>query len=233
MPNQNKESKEAPTTTSTNKKYILTKRRLTINTTIESSQEERSKVIPSYTNNTGYPSVSTIISPMVKNKNFISKFDYAYRGQVVHEVIRTLLNKDEIKGELRTEANKYAKYMHGIKDVLDFLKPIPVILEARLSDDTLRYTGQIDFIGRIDLADGIGIIDWKTSKARYDWWSVQLSAYAHLVEFSKENQIVPEWIASVRIRDNGRKPLIDFYQNSGTLYETKFVPLLKLHHFFN
>jgi hypothetical protein len=183
-------------------------------------------VVPEYSNSTGYPSVNDIIKPAIPGKNFMRASNmYAYRGSLVHEVIRTVLIGEKISPQLKEESKAFTGFMEGIIDVIKRLNPKPKEVEVRHVDNELKYCGMIDFVGEIDQAEGLGIIDWKTSKAKAKWWKIQLSAYYNLVK--GKNDI--KWVGSVRIRSNGRKPLIDFYERPDAIFEEEFKPLLSLY----
>jgi len=73
---------------------------------------------------------------------------------------------------------------------------VPMELEVTVKDDNYKYAGTADYIG---MCDGKKVlIDWKTSKALYDNYYLQIAAYWHAYEEEKHVGLDGAGILSIR-----------------------------------
>lgn len=178
-----------------------------------------------YSNKTGFPSVTDIISPSIPNRRFAFKPEYAERGRLVHHMCYLHITDQKMTDDFEKLIVPHIGYFDSLHKLSILDQIIPLKTENRMTDKKLGFTGQADCICMIDDKGGVGVLDWKTSIQRQSWWSLQLAAYAHLCEVSGYKI---KWTASVRIRKNGKEPFVDYYDDFEKTFKEEFIPLLRL-----
>jgi hypothetical protein len=158
-----------------------------------------------YKNDTGYPSVTDIISPYVDKRWF--KPIHRKRGSEVHRVVGC-----ELRKVWALPINPaWAGYVESIRLwISNNVKEI-LLVEKRFKDDLYRYTGQLDLICLLK-DSRVALIDWKTSVAEYKTYKLQLAGYKLLAEKNTDYKI--DIRAAVRGREDGSKPaLVNWYED--------------------
>jgi hypothetical protein len=159
-----------------------------------------------YKNDTGYPSVTTIIEPYVDKRWF--KEIHRKRGSEVHRVAGCKL-RGSWAAPINPAWKGYVKSLdlwisRNVKEVL--------LVETRLSDHVYKFTGQLDLVCYL-MDSRKALVDFKTSQAKYKTWALQTAGYQILyeLEYPKETDI--EVRISVRAREDGSLALDDEYLN--------------------
>lgn len=120
----------------------------------------------------------------------------------------------------------YTGFAASCSQMIDAYELNPILVEQRLFDRKLLLTGRPDFIGFANVAEGLGIIDFKTSANLYPDWKIQLAGYWMLCE---ANGIHPAWAGSIRIRTKGTAPICNvILSDTKTYNEAKEELLYKL-----
>ncbi len=99
----------------------------------------------------------------------------AARGTKVHKICEGIvsgLGEIGVDDETRGYVESFKKWWDLGIDVVE--------MERRFWNDELRITGQVDFI--IKTADGLAIVDIKTSSKPSSTWPAQGAAYAYLAK---------------------------------------------------
>lgn len=165
--------------------------------------------IGEYSNNSGFDSVTKILSPFIDSQWF--KTEHAYRGSYVHNALKNHLvgvwspaHPEEYKGFIDS----------GILWIQDNIDKILMVENGdltRLTDPIHRYSGQPDLICTLKINPKPGIVDWKTSIAFSVVWNGQCSAYWNLAK--KNGYPDASWAAVVRLRKSGKIALSNFIKN--------------------
>jgi len=156
-----------------------------------------------YINDTGLPSVTETIKPWIDTRWFTE--ESAIRGSYVHDRIYCHLDyqmfMEPINPAYEVYFRSFQKFEPRIKDV--------ILAEKRLADYDLGFCGQPDLI-HIDEDGLVSLTDWKTGKAIYKYWPIQIGGYSILLK-SQENIKVDKAMI-VRLReDDGKVPLVGVY----------------------
>ena len=176
-----------------------------------------------YRNNTGLPSVTTIIGPYIDRRWFTQ--EHSDRGTAIHDCCHLYLAGEWCIPTLPVE---WRGYFDSFKRWADQVKPSPTLMEERLKDSNMGFCGQPDFIGRLAGSDDVILLDWKTSQAYQKWFSIQGEAYRHLAGVDKGLETVRS--GSVRLKADGSGCLVNYADNSAL---NIFWGLLNAHKFFN
>ena len=158
-----------------------------------------------YLNETGFPSVTKILSPFVDSKWF--KPEHAKRGEKVHGAISSRLRGlfvPSLPPAWKPYYDSFLPFFEHIDKVL--------LVEERLSDEDEGFCGQPDLVAQMDNTynNAIALIDWKTSIAKAKWWKPQLGGYSKLL--MNKTEFVPSIAISARVRkDPDKKILLDIY----------------------
>jgi len=103
-----------------------------------------------------------------------------------------------------------------------------VLSEEELVDPDLGFRGHPDLICRIKGDQRLTLIDFKTPVTKQPLWRAQLSAYRHLAH--RESYDV-ERIASLRLKADGKRPILDEYTHAGGDLQA-FLGALTAYRFF-
>jgi len=161
-----------------------------------------------YSNETGYPSVTDILSPWVDTQWF--KPIHAKRGDAIHGAVKLDLQGmfvPSLPPAWQIYVDSYYPFKKHIVEIIG--------IEERLISQEEGYCGQYDLLARMDerFHNAIALLDWKSSQAKYSWWKPQLGGYANLI--IKKKGISPDIAISARLRkDPGKKILIDVYDKN-------------------
>ena len=150
-----------------------------------------------------YPSVTTILQYMPKNKFFEMwlkdvghNADLIMRragkeGTQVHEAIETLLDGEELHWMDDYGNAKYnEKVWEMINKFVDFWtthKPELISTEEFVYSDEYRYAGTADLVCKLD--GETWLIDFKTSNSLHKSYDLQLASYAKALKESKDIEI--------------------------------------------
>jgi len=150
-----------------------------------------------------YPSVTTILQYMPKNKFFEMwlkdvghNADLIMRragkeGTQVHEAIETLLDGKELHWMDDYGNAKYnEKVWEMINKFVDFwttCKPELISTEEFVYSDEYRYAGTADLVCKLD--GEVWLIDFKTSNSLHKSYDLQLASYAKALKESKGIEI--------------------------------------------
>ena len=150
-----------------------------------------------------YPSVTTILQYMPKNKFFEMwlkdvghNADLIMRragkeGTQVHEAIETLLEGEELHWMDDYGNAKYnEKVWEMINKFVDFwttCKPELISTEEFVYSDEYRYAGTADLVCKLD--GEVWLIDFKTSNSLHKSYDLQLASYAKALRESKGVEI--------------------------------------------
>lgn len=150
-----------------------------------------------------YPSVTTILQYMPKNKFFEMwlkdvghNADLIMRragkeGTQVHEAIETLLDGEELHWMDDYGNAKYnEKVWEMINKFVDFwttYKPELISTEEFVYSDEYRYAGTADLVCKLD--GETWLIDFKTSNSLHKSYDLQLASYAKALKESKDIEI--------------------------------------------
>lgn len=150
-----------------------------------------------------YPSVTTILQYMPKNKFFEMwlkdvghNADLIMRragkeGTQVHEAIETLLDGEELHWMDDYGNAKYnEKVWEMINKFVDFwttCKPELISTEEFVYSDEYRYAGTADLVCKLD--GEVWLIDFKTSNSLHKSYDLQLASYAKALKESKGVEI--------------------------------------------
>ena len=179
----------------------------------------------SYTNNTGLPSPTTILSPFI-NADYFTE-ESRIRGTRVHAACA-----NHLLGKFVIIEKKYRGYLDSFKRWCDEEQPEALIVEKRLISTNYGYCGMPDFFGRIKNRPACGVADLKTSVALGKAWPLQVAAYERLC-FETEPDMVQEtiWSCSLRLKSDGSYPLVEYY-NDFELRFNIFLGALNLYRHF-
>jgi len=176
-----------------------------------------------YQNDTGLPSVTSIIKPYLNTDWFTD--EHAERGSMIHECCHLYLQGEWMLPELPLH---YQGYFDSFKRWADSNIDKILMLETRLKDNDLRFCGQPDFIGTLKGSSKVVLLDWKTSQSHYKWHDVQGAAYKHLSRIDAGIEV--DSSASVRLKKDGSGCLVDYAKKDCF---NIFLGLLNAHYFFN
>ncbi|MFA5906693.1 MAG: hypothetical protein WC836_22375 [Desulfobacula sp.] len=129
-----------------------------------------------YSNTTGYPSVSDILSPYVDKSWFTD--ESRLRGDAVHAAAAAYL----LGLYSPPVAPEYQGYVDSIKRWIDEMVTEVVLVEKRLVDTGRGYCGKPDAIVRLKGDQGLSLPDWKTGQSQLKVWRYANVAYRRLAQ---------------------------------------------------
>jgi hypothetical protein len=151
-----------------------------------------------------YTRVTTVLYPF----SGLEKIDAgiveaaADRGTRVHKICEGII---EGLGEIGVEEDIWG-YVESFKKWWQQGHEL-VAMEKRFWDDDLQITGQVDLI--LKTADGLAVVDLKTSSRPSKTWQAQGCAYAYLAK--KEGYDIKK-IAFIHLNKHGKDPKIIHYE---------------------
>jgi hypothetical protein len=174
-----------------------------------------------YENNTGYPSVTDIISPYVDKRWF--KEIHRVRGSEVHRVVGCKLGKSWAKPINPAWKGYVVSIMRWCEENIKEV----ILIEKRFQDDVYKYTGKLD-LAAILMDNRSALIDFKTSTAAYKPWKLQTGGYKLLYEKNTGDKI--DTRICVRGREDGSKPALANEYNDHEKDQTNFLYANALYH---
>lgn len=149
----------------------------------------------------------TTLVTTLRNLPDESKKKAGGRGTDLHEIM------DQIVRGLEVDVpDEHVAVIEHAMDFLDDWSIDPLLVETPVASREHKYAGTVDLIARyahpVTGHTGVAIFDWKSSKAMYPEYAMQLNAYAH-AEFASpepgDEQPIPECDAAfgVHIRPDG------------------------------
>jgi hypothetical protein len=179
---------------------------------------------PEYENNTGYPSVTDIISPYIDKAWFTE--ESRQRGSAVHHALAL-----HLMGKWSPPVrNEWRGYVDSGRRWIDANVRAVILVETRLIDDEWKYCGQMDLI--VHTKEGRRfLVDWKTGIASEPWWRLQAAAYRRLAEKNGHNI---DAAFSLRLKADGSGWIgpKDLYKYSDGMMPV-FAGMLNAYRFFN
>ena len=164
--------------------------------------------IPKYSNNTGLPSSTSIISFGNDSCQHYTEEGRA-RGTLVHYLCEL-----HLKGHFIVETsidNDILPYYLSFKAWAELMIKSVVLVEERLIDKEGLFCGQLDFIAKLNGDKFNTLVDIKTSTAKNEKdWGLQLASYKYLAE---ENGIEMGRVGALRVRRNGKLAIFDEVRN--------------------
>jgi hypothetical protein len=161
-----------------------------------------------YSNKTGLPSVSDILSPYEDTRWF--KTEHSDRGNFVHSWVAA-----DLQGLFAPPVPEaYSGYIESYLAFKPHIKAVYVV-ERRLTS-AKGFCGQVDLVCLLDdiYHNIVALLDWKTGKAAMKIWHARLGGYVHLL---KESGILVGGACTVRLRERPTPatgevfPLVDLY----------------------
>ena len=128
------------------------------------------------------------------------------RGNILHDYAEQIARGDDIDVD-----DEHVPVIEGAITFMEQWRIEPLLIEAPVASREHWYAGTLDLIARyrhpVTGHEGVAIFDWKSGKAIYPEYAMQLAAYAH-AEFTGlagDEQPIPECDASfgVHIRADG------------------------------
>lgn len=158
-----------------------------------------------YVNDTGYLSVSDILSSWIDKRWF--KDEHRIRGSQAHAGMSGHIKNLWVP----TFPAHVMPYIEtGVRWFEENVDEV-YLCEERLIDEENEYTGQIDLFCK--MIDGYtALIDWKTSVATAKWWAWSTAGYSNLVE--KKTGKKPDYRVTVRLRSDIMKLcLVNYWED--------------------
>ena len=176
-----------------------------------------------YVNDTGLPSVTTIIGQYIDSQWFTD--ESRERGSAVHAACHAHI----IGAYVVPLPVAWRGYFDSFRIWVDAARPVVDLAEVRLTDDQLGFCGQPDFVGAVGIRDGRGLIDYKTSISLEKWFRLQGAAYRHL---AGRAGFQTQWGGTLRLKADGSMPLLDFWPDNVVNDFSRFLMSFNLFKFF-
>lgn len=150
----------------------------------------------------------------------------AARGTKVHKLCETIADGGwmpdaMISDECRPYVDSFRQWV--AKEVKEYL-----VIEKRMQDDELGYTGQIDFVIRGN-DDEVYLADLKTSYKPQKTYPIQMSAYENLL---RREGINVKSALLVYLSKEGKYPVIDTVDDFPAKFKI-FTNALENYYYFN
>jgi len=171
------------------------------------------------------PTVTQLIAPYVDSIWFLP--EHAERGQLVHAACLSHIQGLWVPPLL----SEYQPYFDSFKKWADIAIDKVLLVEERLTDPVLGFSGRPDLICIIRGDEFPTLIDLKTSQAEQRSWAIQIAAYRHLALVDREINTVRG--ISVRLKADGGKAICMDYPKNYKNELNIFLGLLNAHRFFN
>lgn len=108
---------------------------------------------------------------------FQQRDDAAARGTTLHDYAENLLRGEPVEVD-----EEHAPVMESALAFLDDWHIEPILIEAPVASRQHKYAGKLDFIAEythpVTGVEGVAIYDWKSGRAMYPEYSMQMCAYA-------------------------------------------------------
>uniref|UniRef100_A0A6H1ZP56 PD-(D/E)XK nuclease superfamily protein n=1 Tax=viral metagenome TaxID=1070528 RepID=A0A6H1ZP56_9ZZZZ len=174
-----------------------------------------------YVNDTGFASVTEILRPFIDDRWFSD--EAAERGSAIHSAAAAFLQGLFVP-PLKPEWRGYFESFKKWSDIIDEV----VLIEERLTDTAIGFTGQADMIIRIKGDEGYSLPDIKTGQSKLDIWMVQSAAYRHLAKTVKGIDTIRGFPVRPKPDGSGVLPVGDYARNYAKDFND-FVSALNCH----
>ena len=178
-----------------------------------------------YSNETGFPSVSDILSPYIDKRWFTDESQI--RGTAIHACCASYLRGLYVP-KLKQE---YQGYVDSFKIWADENIEDVILVEERLVDKDLGYCGQLDCVLKLKKHEKLCVSDLKTGKALQKSWILSIAAYAALEARRQHLGIDAYDCISVRLRCDQKPPLVHKYSDNKKNFDI-FRGMIKTYQFF-
>jgi len=159
-----------------------------------------------YVNDTGFPSVTEILSPYIDSQWFTD--ESRERGEAVHAAAAAYLQGLFVP-PLKPEWKGYFESFKKWSDIIDEV----ILTEERLTDTAMGFTGQPDMIIRIKGDTGYSLPDIKTGQSKLKVWEIQSAAYRHLAKTVKGIDTIRGFPVRPKPDGSGVLPVGDYARN--------------------
>ena len=176
-----------------------------------------------------YPSVTTVLQYMPKNKffeNWLKDVGHnaelilqkaGKEGTQVHEAIESLLKGEEVEWIDNYGNAKYSLEVWGMiikfYDFWNTYKPDLILSEALVYSDEYKFAGTVDLVVKLD--GEVWLLDIKTSNSLQRAYDLQLAAYAKGLKESKQIEVERTgiiWLKALTRSSSNKKGV---YQGKG------------------
>jgi hypothetical protein len=175
-----------------------------------------------------YPRVTEIIKPFTNYDKipFTILNRAAERGTSVHAICAALAKGLWLPDSMIDE--EYKGYISSFKKWSEEQVEKFLIIEKRYVDDTLEYSGQLDFVVECKNKD-IYLVDIKTSSSPQKTYSIQMAAYKRLLEI---HDVQIKGAMLIYLNKDGDFPKIHMI-NDFTEETLVFISALRCYNYFN
>jgi len=175
---------------------------------------------------TKLPTTTQILKPWMNLDWF--KPEHAERGSAVHRAISTRLKgawNPPVKAEYQGYVDSAFRWIDAMVDEI-------ILIETRLVDESLKYCGKPDLIPKLKGDDCFSMVDWKTAVAKDQFrvWPPQIASYRNLAKVDRGFETGRGM--SVRLREDGKMPLVDEYTDTYEADFRAFECALYCHYYF-
>lgn len=157
-----------------------------------------------YENKTGLPSVSDILRPYINSQWFTD--ESRLRGDYVHAYAASYLTGLFCP----TAPEEYQGYCESIRKWIDDNVIEVVLVEERLIDSRLKYTGKPDAILRLKGDSGLSLPDWKTGQSQLKVWRYANAAYRRLAQVDRGINVLRGFAVRPKPDGSGILPIEDY-----------------------
>lgn len=178
-----------------------------------------------------FPSVTQVLAPFsglekVKELKPDVIETASIRGTYVHDMCEKLLTSTfpivDIEEEYKGYIESFLQFKEQIEEVC--------FVEKRLYHNAMGYHGKPDIYCRLKGDDGFSLWDWKTPYSSNKVWALQIAAYRKLLEVNNYPVIRQ---GMIRLRKDGKKPIINEYTSTYNNDFALFVSCLNVYkHFY-
>jgi len=176
-----------------------------------------------------YPSVTSILSYMPKNKFFETWLkDVGHNADIIvrkageegtqtHNAIEDLLIGREVTWMDSNGVAKYSELVWGMilkfKDFWEQVKPKLIYCERFSFSDTHKYAGTVDLV--VEIEGKVWVLDIKTSTSLHKSYDLQLAAYSKALEEMEGLKIDNTGIIWLKSAKRGPSKAPGIYQGKG------------------
>jgi hypothetical protein len=172
------------------------------------------------------PSVTEIISPWTDFSRIPPAIleNAGLRGTRVHELCAAIAKGEPVMDPNPETSGYVASFRVWFEAIVDEV----ILVEERLVDPGLGYSGQIDLLVRTKQGE-IWLVDLKTPLALSKGWRLQLAGYFRLCDVAGYH---PDKAGSLRLSPDGKMAKMDFYEESA-IDLMRFMESLDLYRYFH
>ena len=156
-----------------------------------------------YENLTGFPSVTEILGPYIDSRWFTD--ESRDRGTAIHAASAAYLQGLFVP-PLKPEWQGYFESFKKWSEIIDEV----ILIEVRLTDTAMGFTGQPDMIIRIKGDAGYSLPDIKTGQSKLKVWKIQSAAYRYLAKSVKNIDTIRGFPVRPKPDGSGVLPVGDY-----------------------